>query len=370
MIEAQTLKDQIDIRGHAQRLGLQFDAKKKKAICPAHEDTNPSLSFKGDICKCFSCGWGGDVIELHMKVRGCDFKAAVDELASQYSLGNGQEPPKPRQKQAEPAIPAPKDPDASAQAIYSVFSTVCGAMSDDAIAYLTGPNRGLTRETIDRFGLFTVSDYRTASDAMKRKFTIDELKASGLFNVAGNLVFFKHRIIIPDYSPAGAIVYLRGRYFDHGPDPKEKDVPKMLGLAGVSSMRLWNSRILTDDIDRVMICEGEFDAMVACQAGHPAIALHGMKAWVKNAIDDQGEIIEESWMVKKLKPYRIDICLDNPKPSSPDHERLQEQKQIDNAVAEIVGSFLQVGHSNVHIASIPLKFKDLTDFTISSPPKE
>ena len=39
---------------------------KAKAICPFHDDTNPSLSIDGNrkIFKCFSCGKGGDVFHF------------------------------------------------------------------------------------------------------------------------------------------------------------------------------------------------------------------------------------------------------------------------------------------------------------------
>ena len=39
-----------------------------KALCPFHDDRHPSLRFKGNRFKCFSCGESGDVIDLVMKL--------------------------------------------------------------------------------------------------------------------------------------------------------------------------------------------------------------------------------------------------------------------------------------------------------------
>jgi hypothetical protein len=51
--------------------------------CPLHDDSRPSLRLdpvKG-LWHCFPCGEGGDGLRLVERVRGCDFAAAVRELA-------------------------------------------------------------------------------------------------------------------------------------------------------------------------------------------------------------------------------------------------------------------------------------------------
>ena len=52
------------------------------ALCPAHNDTTPSLNISNEkgFVKCFACGFGGDQFKYVMKVEGCDFKAACEIL--------------------------------------------------------------------------------------------------------------------------------------------------------------------------------------------------------------------------------------------------------------------------------------------------
>jgi KaiC/GvpD/RAD55 family RecA-like ATPase len=56
--------------------------------CPLHEDKTPSMSCddsKG-LWKCFSCGLGGTVIDLHMRINGMSVKDAMFDLAAKYNI--------------------------------------------------------------------------------------------------------------------------------------------------------------------------------------------------------------------------------------------------------------------------------------------
>lgn len=46
----------------AKQLGM--NVKRQMMSCPWHTDKKPSLGFKGNHWKCFSCDRGGDAIEL------------------------------------------------------------------------------------------------------------------------------------------------------------------------------------------------------------------------------------------------------------------------------------------------------------------
>jgi uncharacterized protein (DUF2267 family) len=63
MTAFEIVRDSVDIVDAAQRYGIEV-SRHNKALCPFHGDSNPSLSFKGQRFKCFSCGAGGDVIDL------------------------------------------------------------------------------------------------------------------------------------------------------------------------------------------------------------------------------------------------------------------------------------------------------------------
>ncbi|MCL4502029.1 MAG: phage/plasmid primase, P4 family [Deltaproteobacteria bacterium] len=53
-----------------------------QALCPFHEDKNPSLSvnLKTGLFKCFACDEQGDVFQFYQRRHGCDFKEALAAL--------------------------------------------------------------------------------------------------------------------------------------------------------------------------------------------------------------------------------------------------------------------------------------------------
>lgn len=68
----------------AQRLGITV--KQHKALCPFHDDHTPSMTFKKNKYKCWSCGESGDTISLVQKVLHKDFRDACRWLAGEASL--------------------------------------------------------------------------------------------------------------------------------------------------------------------------------------------------------------------------------------------------------------------------------------------
>ena len=83
--EIQKLRD-LPIEGVAERLGLQVS--RHKCLCPFHDDSHPSLSFKvsRNTFRCFVCGASGGTIDLVMRYLGMDFKAACRWLADEHNI--------------------------------------------------------------------------------------------------------------------------------------------------------------------------------------------------------------------------------------------------------------------------------------------
>lgn len=50
------------------------------AHCVAHDDEHPSMYCRNNFAYCFACGHRGDVIDLYMRVHGCNFLQAVKNL--------------------------------------------------------------------------------------------------------------------------------------------------------------------------------------------------------------------------------------------------------------------------------------------------
>ena len=77
----------LPIEGVAQRLGLRVE--RHKSLCPFHEDSHPSLSFKvsKNTCRCFVCMTQSiGPIDLVMRHLHMDFKAACRWLANENNI--------------------------------------------------------------------------------------------------------------------------------------------------------------------------------------------------------------------------------------------------------------------------------------------
>ncbi len=74
----------LPCEGVAQRLG--FTVRQHKALCPFHDDHSPSMTFKKNKFRCWSCGESGDSISLVEKVLGKDFLDACRWLANEHNV--------------------------------------------------------------------------------------------------------------------------------------------------------------------------------------------------------------------------------------------------------------------------------------------
>ncbi len=74
----------LQCEGVAQRLGFKIEH--HKALCPFHDDHTPSLTFKKNKFKCWSCGESGDSISLVEKVLGKNFIDACRWLADEHNV--------------------------------------------------------------------------------------------------------------------------------------------------------------------------------------------------------------------------------------------------------------------------------------------
>jgi len=94
MTAFEIVKDSVDIMDAAERYGIEVN-RHKKALCPFHDDHNPSLSFKGGRFTCFACGATGDVIDLVGRLENLLPLEAVKELNQSYHLNIDIDKPTP-----------------------------------------------------------------------------------------------------------------------------------------------------------------------------------------------------------------------------------------------------------------------------------
>ena len=116
-------------------------------LLPFHNEKSPSFFVYDDRFHCFGCGAHGDAIGFVMQSEGAAFIEAVERLAGEAGL----EVPK-----ASPAAAAMEQQRATLTEVLeaaaaSFVRRLHAPEGRDALAYLR--NRGLTDETIRRFGL-------------------------------------------------------------------------------------------------------------------------------------------------------------------------------------------------------------------------
>ncbi len=169
-IEWDAIKDNIDLAAIATALLGRAPGRRGERgrrlwwPCPFHDDSNPSFCVTAARreWKCFGCGEHGSAADLVMRLQNWTFPEAVRWLADQARIvmpsGQG-EPTRPRPPAAKPGktpAPAPEKPSGLPLAdALKLVEDAAGRLwtpeGDAALAYLMG--RGLTEDTIRRHRL-------------------------------------------------------------------------------------------------------------------------------------------------------------------------------------------------------------------------
>ncbi len=91
-IDQQTIQRIIDSADIVEVVGDFVELKRRGAnyigLCPFHNDRSPSFSVNRarGICKCFSCGEGGNAVNFVMKIRQCNYGEALRYIAAKYNI--------------------------------------------------------------------------------------------------------------------------------------------------------------------------------------------------------------------------------------------------------------------------------------------
>jgi DNA primase catalytic core len=259
------LKQAIKIDELARELGLEIKGKQARCFNNAsHKNGDKHFSLGFDLetnrFKCFACGVSGSVIDLYKEIKGVETGEAIRALSGLAGLDAFKAVKKPA-GEITPAV--------SIKGLYEALRSFCGELDAESLNYLTGKTRGLKPETIARFKMFSIKDYSKANQYLKDSFSREQLQQAGIISDEGNLIFYKHKLLIPFYQ-GGDIVFLQGRRLD-------SDQPRYLMLKG-RACPLFNTDTLKGLMqgDRVYICEGVFDAVILEQAGFKAVAILGV----------------------------------------------------------------------------------------------
>ena len=79
------VKENVNLREAAELYGIDVN-RYGKALCPFHNDRNPSLYVADDHYYCFACGEHGDVIDFVSKLFRLSLYDAAQKLAADFHL--------------------------------------------------------------------------------------------------------------------------------------------------------------------------------------------------------------------------------------------------------------------------------------------
>ncbi|MCO6416377.1 DNA primase [Siccirubricoccus sp. KC 17139] len=249
---------------------LARNGRQWKGCCPFHNEKTPSFYVYDDHFHCFGCGAHGDAITFLMRGEGASFPEAVERLAREAGL----EVPKPT---PEAAARERRTRDlhavlAAAEAAYR--RRLRQPEGRAALDYLR--RRGLTEETIERFGLGWSGEGRGALAAELRAEGIEpaQLVEAGLMKPrdpdrpeAGLSDMFFGRVMFPIRDRRGRTISFGGRILGDG-QPKYVNGPetalfqKRRSLYGLDQARegVFRGAVL-------LVVEGYMDVIALHQAG-------------------------------------------------------------------------------------------------------
>jgi len=295
-----------------------------KACCPFHDEKTPSfyVSREKGFYKCFGCGKSGDVFRFLMETENMTFPEARKSLAARYGIAL---PERREQSPEERAQNTQRERllkvAASAQKFFSEqFSGNAGLVARDYAR-----KRGLSRETVEKFGLGYAPD---AWDGLrsnltrKQGFSEDDGIEAGLFierkSVEGELggMFaegatrkvwdrYRHRLMFPIWDESGRVIAFGGRALEGGQtansDAKYINSPETPLFHKSNILFAWHlARPEVPKMGGVLISEGYMDAIALHEGGFP------------NTVATLGTALTAHHvsMLRRLAPETVWLCFD------------------------------------------------------------
>jgi DNA primase len=275
------IKNAVDIVALVgEYLPLRRAGSKYKALCPFHDDHNPSLELNPDrqSFKCWSCGVGGDVFDFVKNYEHVDFPEALRMLADR--AGIVLERPSPA---APVPVSGPSKTDLLAVQSWAEELFVRSlSKSNEALAYIAA--RGLTSASVEKFRLGYAEMERgwLQTEARAQGYGAALLEQAGLVSRPEDFPGtvrerFRGRLIFPIHDERGRAIGFGGRIlpeFERAMSAQGKNVAKYLNSPETA---LFQKRkiLYAADLARaacreagwVAVVEGYTDVIAAHQVG-------------------------------------------------------------------------------------------------------
>ena len=271
-----------------------------KGLCPFHAEKTPSFVVFPDTQSwhCFgACGTGGDVFAFIMRQENTDFSDALKILAQRAGV---ELQPQTEEQRIEEDLRQRLVTIHKLAATYFHNRLLISPDGETARKYLA--RRGLTQDTIDRFGLgYAPDDWQSLGSHLTSKgYKDSDLLSSGLVIVresgSGYYDRFRNRVIIPIRDHSGHPIGFGGRVLDDS-QPKYLNSPEtpIFGKGRVLyGLDLAKPAIRAQDA--TIVVEGYMDVIQAHQHG------------ISNVVAAMGTALTEK-QVKTLRRYARTIVL-------------------------------------------------------------
>ncbi len=263
-------------------VSLKRNGSSTVGLCPFHNEKTPSfnVSASKQLYHCFGCGAGGTVINFVMQMENLDFVESVKFLGDMYGVrvedSNVYDDKNAKRKQ--------RIFEANREAARFFYSNLSKPEGKPGLDYFI--SRGLTKETITRFGLgYAPESWDKLKNHLKSKgFTDYEMMDAGLVSSKDKRTFdrFRNRAMFPIMDLRGNVIAFGGRVLD---DSKPKylntsDTPvfdKSANLFALNIVKKSNSKT-------IVVVEGYMDVITLHQNGvDTAVASLGTALTEKHA---------------------------------------------------------------------------------------
>ena len=293
------IKNRLDIvEVISEYIKLQKAGANYKALCPFHNDKNPSLfvSPSRQMWKCFGCGAGGSVFDFVMKIEGIEFGDALRILAKKAGV-------ELKKQTIQDSVLQTKR-----QRLYEISEIACKFFERQLNGSLLGKKakeylkqRGLKEETIKkwRLGLAPDSWHALSEFLISRGYSRKEIEEAGLavkpsdgsaYSEKGVYQYnyydrFRKRIIFPIFDLNSQVIGFGGRILDFLSDGQQGEgeatgqsaVKKAAKYINTQNTILYDkskvlyglnfAKVEIRKRDFAIICEGYMDAILSWQAG-------------------------------------------------------------------------------------------------------
>lgn len=303
MDQKDEVKSKIDIvEVISSYIPLKKAGRNFSGLCPFHTEKTPSfmVSAERQVFKCFGCGEGGDVFTFVQKMEGYDFREALVELAKRVGVVLAEYKPSSQSRYKDKILEVN-------EVARKFYSYILQEHKKGEVARQYLKKRGIVQEVWKEFSLgFAPEGWEnTISFLKKRNFAVADMAAAGLVIAREGSQDksyydrFRNRLIFPIADARGVTLGFSGRVIGEG-EPKYLNSPETeVFHKGSLLFGLDVAKDAIRDTNEVLLVEGEFDALSACQAG------------IKNVVASKGTALTEKQVATLSRlSEKVALCFD------------------------------------------------------------